>query len=314
MGFIDGANVIVNDCLAVRKRETVLIISDLEYKNISSVIHEVASESSNEVFMLTMNPRKKHQDDLPRSIREAMKHVDVIIAPTLYSFSHTPALKVALRRGARVATMPGVVSQSFSTGGITADYRKIDKDISKIFKKIRRTREAHVTCDLGTDIILDLSRREWIPYDNGLCRKKGQFTNLPAGELFIPPVEMKAQGRVVVDGSMNAQKLEKPIRINIEDGQVKTLIGNTEIRDFVFKQGKAGRSLARLGFGINPNAKVYGSILEDRKTLGSINMAFGDNSRIGGRIQSPINIDAVLVKANLELDGKMVVEQGQLVI
>ncbi|MFH0774907.1 MAG: hypothetical protein V2A53_05360 [bacterium] len=53
-------------------------------------------------------------------------------------------------------------------------------------------------------------------------RKPGDFGNLPAGEVFLAPVEGTAKGRLVIK-SRGDKKLPSPIITDIKDGKVYRL-------------------------------------------------------------------------------------------
>ena len=56
--------------------------------------------------------------------------------------------------------------------------------------------------------------------------KKGDFSNLPAGEAYIAPVEGTAHGLIVVDGAMaGVGKVLKPLKLFVKNGYVTKIEG-----------------------------------------------------------------------------------------
>ena len=52
---------------------------------------------------------------------------------------------------------------------------------------------------------------------------------MPAGEVFVAPLEGTANGTVIVDGSIaNIGILEEPITITVKDGFADEIIGEAE--------------------------------------------------------------------------------------
>jgi len=52
-------------------------------------------------------------------------------------------------------------------------------------------------------------------------------------------------------------------------------------------------------------------VLEDEKILGTVHVAFGASAGIGGTVSVPIHLDAVVLGASLEVDGRMVLDEGR---
>ena len=78
----------VMECYGVKRGESVLIVVDiLTPQSICDSLFKAAHDIGCEVIMLTMLPRTRHGEELPDTIAEAMKHVDVVIAPTTFSLT-----------------------------------------------------------------------------------------------------------------------------------------------------------------------------------------------------------------------------------
>jgi leucyl aminopeptidase (aminopeptidase T) len=279
---------------------------------VGEALFQAAVNAKAEAMLIKMVPRMRHGEEPPEPVAEIMKHVDVIIAPTEYSLTHTNARKAANRADARIATMPGITEEMLSSGGMTADFREVEKTIRKIYKIIKNSKKAEIKTELGTDLVMDLEDREWIADDTGICHKKGTFTNLPAGEIFIAPEEGTANGPVFVDGAFG-KKVEKPVKIIVKDGFAKE-IENDEIKKMLDKRGKYGRNVAELGIGMNPNARIIGNVLEDEKVLGTVHVAFGDNSTFGGKVSCGIHLDGIIKNPTLKINDKTILEKGKLVV
>ena len=77
--------------------------------------------------------------------------------------------------------------------------------------------------------------------------------------------------------------------------------------------GEHGRSIAELGIGTNPAARLTGNILEDEKAMGTIHLAFGTSAGIGGVNRSTVHIDGLVLRPSVWLDGRALMEDGTLV-
>ena len=64
--------------------------------------------------------------------------------------------------------------------------------------------------------------------------------------------------------------------------------------------------------GTNEKAEISGNILEDEKVMGTLHVAFGDSSTIGGLTESSIHLDGIIKSPTLFIDDIMVMEKGRL--
>lgn len=312
MALIDGAKTAVHTCLGVKKGEVVLILTDTEKEDIGKALFDVAQEAKAEAILVKMQPRSRHGEEPPRAIANMMKNADVIIAPTQYSVTHTQARKFANKAGARIATMPGIITKMMSSGGMTADFKEVAHSVKKLAKKLDGSKTVNIQTKLGTDLTVSVEGRRWYK-DTGICHKRGEFMNLPAGEVFIAPKEKTANGKLIIDGAF-WEKLENPVEIDVKDGYAKRISGTKEIAKQVSKRGKEGRNIAEVGIGMNPKAKIIGNVLEDEKVMGTVHVALGDNSTFGGRVKAGIHVDGIIKKPTLIADQIVIMEDGELMI
>jgi leucyl aminopeptidase (aminopeptidase T) len=311
IALIDGARIAINNCMALKKRETVLIITDPLRYSIALALFAAAEELGAEVILMSMKPRSRHGEEPPLIIAEAMKRVDAVLAPTTFSITHTQARKTATRAGVRIVSMPGITPEMMSRGGMRANFRQISKNINRLHRKIKGAKYAHIKTEEGTDLSMSLKGRKWVTEDNGLCVKKGSYTNLPAGEIFIPPLEGTANGNLIIDGAF-IDKVEKPVRIKIVDGFATEIVNALDVKNQLTKVGKMAFNVAELGIGMNPKSRLIGNILEDEKILGTVHIAFGDNSTFGGKVQCGINISGIIMQPTLTIDDRIIIDNGEL--
>ena len=59
----------------------------------------------------------------------------------------------------------------------------------------------------------------------GILRGRGVYGNLPAGEVFVAPVEDGAEGVLVVDKTLPGLELSEPVRLLFEEGKVVSIEG-----------------------------------------------------------------------------------------
>ena len=317
-----SAETVIKTCMDVRRGENVLIVCDPTTGDIGQALHEAANDRSDNVLLIVMPKARHHGEEPPTPVSNLMRRQQVVIAPTRYSLTHTRAIRQSLREGARVATMPGMTNEMFSRGGMSADFSLIKQKISDLGPYFRRRRIAKVTSEQGTDVTFEVNWREWKLDDNGICNRPKMLTNLPAGKAFIMPREGSMNGTVVIDGSWESNLVDEPISLIIENGMVMDVKGGTIAATIRQEFGEAAKRLktkerenvwtmAEFGFGMNPQARLFGNVLEDEKRLGTCYFSVGDNTALGGTSAVGIHIPGVLKNASVWLDDTQLISNGE---
>lgn len=307
---------VINNCMAVKSGESVLIIIDNSTKNIGYALWEEAKNAGAEAMIIEMKPREINGEEPPKVIAEAMKHADVVIAPTYKSISHTNARREASKCGARIATMPGI-TEDMMIRTLNGDYKEISDRSLKLCNKLKNAKNVRLTTPHGTDIVIGIEGREFVP-DTGIIRGN-EFGNLPAGEVFIAPMEGTSNGVIYIDGAMSGVGIinENPIKITVENGYAVKIEGGIEAQkllELLQKVGKDAFNIAELGIGTNHMAKITGKILEDEKVMGTVHIALGNNKGFGGTIDVPIHLDGIINEPTLVVDGETIMKDGELLI
>jgi len=320
-----SARTVIKTCMDIRRGENVLIVCDPTTGDIGQALHEAANERSDRVLLIVMPKARHHGEEPPSPVANLMRQQQVVIAPTRYSLTHTRAIRQSLREGSRVATMPGMTNEMFSRGGMSADFSIIKQKISDLAPHFRRRRIVKVTSEEGTNVTFEVNWREWKLDDNGICNRPKMLTNLPAGKAFIMPREGSMNGTVVIDGSWESNLVDEPITLIIEEGMVMDVKGGTIAAAIRQEFGEAAKRLrpkerenvwtmAEFGFGMNPQARLSGNVLEDEKRLGTCYFSVGDNTALGGSSSVGIHIPGVLKNANVWLDDTLFISKGEFIL
>ena len=313
MWYIEGVRTALEVCMDVKAGEEVLIVTDTEMLDIADAFASVSSSLGADTTVTCMKPRKTDGEEPTRPISKAMESSDVVMIPTSKSLSHTDARENASDNGARVASMPGITKEMLSTA-MTADYKKIEKKTKKLADIVTESKKATIKTEKGTDLTVSLEGREGLA-DTGMLQEKGEWGNLPAGEAYVAPLEGKGEGKIVVDISMaGIGKVANPIVIDVEDGEIVNIEGDEEaqiFRNLIDEGDENGNKIAELGIGTNETAKAMGNALIDEKLGGTVHIAFGDSSHMGGVISSNIHYDGIISKPTLKLDDRIILEKGE---
>lgn len=317
MKKIDRAiKVTFEQCLTVKKSETVLVVTDDTNRKIAEIFYRAARPLCRDAVLMVMPERENNGQEPPDEVASAMKKSDAVFLITTKSLSHTQARKQASQAGARIASMPGVTLDMMART-IDIDYRKMEQIGKRLCSTLNSASEVLIKTELGTNLVFSIKGRRAEP-DTGIINNAGGFTNLPAGEVYLAPVEGTAQGQLVVDGSIgDTGILKKPMVIAISNGYAVGMKGGREAKnlwDMLSIYGQKAFNVAEFGIGINPQATITGNILEDEKALTTIHIAFGDSSGFGGKVTVPSHQDGIVRNPSVWVDGKQLMNKGKLKI
>uniref|UniRef100_A0A7C5TJ49 Aminopeptidase n=1 Tax=Ignisphaera aggregans TaxID=334771 RepID=A0A7C5TJ49_9CREN len=311
-----ASEVALKQCLGVKEGESILVITDEILRGIGLHIWLCARDLNTDAIYIEMLPRKMHGEEPPKPIAEAMKNVDVVVAPTSKSLTHTIAREEATKRGVRVATMPGITEEIFIRT-MNVDYSYVQRITDVVGDILDKGNIVRIESDNGTNLTFSIEGRK-ARRSSGILRNPGDWGNLPGGEAYIAPIEGSANGVAIVDGSMaSIGKLINPIKIVFKDGYAIDIEGGDEankLKQILLQYGQDARNLAEFGIGTNPGAKVSGIVLEDEKVMGTIHIALGNNFGFGGKVKVPIHLDGVILNPTVYIDGNIIMKEGRLLV
>lgn len=246
--------------------------------------------------------------------------VNAVIALSNFSTSHTNFRDLLTKCcGTRYASMP-LFDPSMLDGSMKADWREVQKRSEEIKKILDRVEKIRIETPNGTDITFKKGNRK-VHVDSGILTRKGSFGNLPAGEVFLAPLENTAEGRLVIEWAPT-RKLESPLILNVKMGRVVSIEGKEPYREELerkLNERQENRNIAELGIGTNDKASKPDNILESEKILGTIHIALGDNSSFGGKVRTPFHQDFIFFEptvygfTNKNVEIK-ILEKGSLLI
>jgi leucyl aminopeptidase (aminopeptidase T) len=326
LGLRDGEKVVVITDIPTteewKTKTSAKLAEATERSVLAKIMSEIAAEKfpKNSVEFFVYPSIGKHGTYPGKDVEEKMKNANVAIAVTTYSLTHTDARVSACKAGGRVVSMPMFLAEMFYKGGpMASNYREIEKETRKIADWMTKANDVKVTSPGGTDITFSVKGRNGM-VDAGIFTEKGSWGNLPSGEAYTPPVEGTANGKLVVEPNWYPDLREK-MTLVFKNGYVAEIVGGGKIGDeyrnlldFSKKEEPyiSRRNLAELGIGTNPNAKRPDNVLECEKIRGTVHLAIGDNSHMGGKVSTDLHQDFIIPKPTWILDGKPVMKDGKL--
>lgn len=313
-----GASIVVETCAAIEPDEDVLVVSDWEVADVAERVAAAANERDANVSMTLMDPREYDGNEPDDTVAAAMMEAEVIITPVHRSITHSSAAARAKENGARIISMVKFTPEQLTTGGLYADYEGMREHCEEMGRKFGEASEARVTSPQGTDVTVDLEGRDGNAHP-GIADEPGEFTALVHIESNIAPVEGTTEGTVVFDGAipnLDIGVLEEPVIMEIEDGAVTSVEGGRaadRIRSvWAEHDDPAVYNIAQLAVGMNPECEEFnGWFSNDHGRYGNVHFGIGTSSNLGGTTRAPVHFDAMMAEPTLELDGEVVVEDGE---
>jgi leucyl aminopeptidase (aminopeptidase T) len=294
-----------------------IIVYDSKKSYLAKKFKNISSNILDDVTLLKVPVAKVNGEEPPKKVEKDLLKHDVAIFLTSKSLSHTKTRRKATEKGIRIASMPGI-TETILKRSIDINYKEIKDKSTALSLLMNYAKKARIKTSLGTDIEFSLKGRKTHGLSAGIYNKKGEWGNLPEGEVFIAPVEGTAKGHFVVDGSIAGfGKINHPLVFFVEEGYVTKITDGKnppKIEKLLNKLGKKARNIAEFGIGLNKKAKVTGIVLEDEKAYGTCHIALGNNIGFGGKTDVPLHIDCVIKKPSIYLDDKIVVKKGTILL
>lgn len=331
MGTIaEGVKQAIENCLKVKKGETVVIITDRETLGIGSALGAAAEKLAGKpVRSFVMEDFGPRPIQFPPAIKEALATADVSIyaaqgakgelATFRQPMIRTIEANPKLRHGHMIGITPEIM-----TDGMCSDYQEIQRISKLVYEKVKNARTIRVVSDAGNDFTAafrpDL---KWAVSDGDIM--PGHWKNLPDGEVFTSPANLN--GQIVIDGCLGdffaeryASLAETPIRIQVKDGRAvreSLQCNNEELKRefaaYVFETDENSSRVGEFAIGTNTGLThlIY-NLLQDEKFPG-IHVAFGSPlpGHTGAQWDSKAHVDGVLIKPTIYVDGAPIMTRGQ---
>ena len=271
-----------------------------------------------------------HKRDPPKMIAEAMKHANIIFwsgTPDNITWVYGSARIEASKRGVKSMSNMFCVEAMLQTGKADIlEVKKYVKACEKALNEAKRFRLLTKGCELtGT-----LEGRKSYPL-YPIAEPPYNSGTFAGAEAMMAPIEGTAEGTMYVDGAIGGGvgTVSEPVIVTVEKGLFVKAEGGAEARLLNslilerYRHDKGARYLCEFSIGCHPLARAGPgvSVHEFKNLLGTLHIAFGDNHNFGGghpdvagKVSSDLHVDCLTLKPTLELDGKLVIENGKLLI
>ena len=207
-------------------------------------------------------------------------------------------------------------------GGVNVDYADLQARGAQVSAALAGGSEIHITDSGGTDLKVRVQGRKYGVSDGIISADDaktaaGQSVYLPAGEVYVSPVPGTAEGKVVRAKDYYQGKEIDNLVMTFSAGKLTSVTGSGpgfDLMKAAYDAAGEGKDLfAVVDFGINPNVKLpSNSAVATWVPAGTVTVGVGNNIWAGGDNKSPYGYFVSLPGTNVMLDGKSVVEAGQL--
>ena len=110
-------------------------------------------------------------------------------------------------------------------------------------------------------------------------------------------------------------QVTEPFRMEIRDGRIANVQGGAQaqqLSEILNRKDPGARNFAaELALGTNPACRLIPKSREIKKKLGQAHVALGDNLSLGGKVDSAIHLDIILLRPTVVLDDDVVLDDGE---
>jgi leucyl aminopeptidase (aminopeptidase T) len=196
--------------------------------------------------------------------------------------------------------------------------REIAKAGRRIAAALSREGRLEITAPNGTRFACDLKGRE-SRVDDGVVSEEDlddgeNMASIPAGEAYVVPDARSAEGTIVFDRPIGMLgQWVRGVSMAFDGGRLAKWSAS-ENEDMIrpdWERAKGEKD--RLGYvdiGLNPKART--GFLQDVIVAGNVYVAVGDNEEAGGKNKTDFFLGASLTGATVTVDGKTLVDRGNL--
>lgn len=333
----EGAGKIIRHCLGLGRGQGLVVFLDETTVPVASLLIMAAAAQDVAVTPIfipsALQRRKPVQQIFTVPVSAALRDARAIITCVNADPDSLPFRDHILEneRGARtrIGHMPGASMDVLAMANV--DIPRLVADCARLEQTMIRGSRVELishTAD-GAEHRLQAAIGGWerLPVASDGVIREGSWGNVPSGETYIAPVEGTAEGSVVIDGSLPGLVIApgeeivlhfaagRLVAIEPDDRPAARWLRATQIDRAEAAGDGNWRNLAEIGIGVNPAVtRLTGTMLFDEKSAGTVHIALGSNTFMGGRVASAIHCDMVIRRPTVRIDGRPVVARGLITV
>ncbi|MGB9576915.1 MAG: aminopeptidase [Candidatus Micrarchaeia archaeon] len=303
MSLLSSAKKILEENLKATQKDRVVVLFDGAQPRIAGAFVAACREKGISCRLQRIPGNRLPSSPIPGA-RKALEWATVLVAPTRNSVTHSREVVEAAARGLRGVTIPGVTAKVFSAIA-RADDKQIREANARVLKAMRSASWARVKTPSGSDFVVRYGGRH-IGVNGTDFSRRGTVSNLPAGEVFVAPLERGSDGVVSVDYYAGLIKPGDNALLRVEKGRIVGWSKGAEpLAKKLLRAGGNSMVLCEFALGTNKaHEKPVGNVLYDEKVWGTVHVAFGQNTGFGGKNEAGAHEDVVLARPSVWFGGK----------
>ncbi|MBN2031244.1 aminopeptidase [bacterium] len=206
--------------------------------------------------------------------------------------------------------------------GVNVDYTELQTTGETVKAVLETGKEVHITNPNGTDLKVRIEGRPVFVSDGVVSADDIQRGGpacqvyLPAGEVYLAPIVGTAEGQVVVDRQFFQGKEILGLTLVFKEGKLTSMSAQSGLEPLKVSYDAYGSGKELFGVidvGINPNVNVIpGSKILTWMPAGMVTVVLGSNTWAGGDNNINFGLTSFLPGCTLEVDEKVLVENGVL--
>ena len=315
------------EVLELKPSDRVLVVQDPKCEKCSEAFFEAARAEGCDTTAYVLPNYGRPLKTMPEDMAATVEGQDVVINVMSGSSDEVPFriewLTLLEERGLRVGHSPNIHEDMMDGGPMDVDYGLMVDQAERLITAFANVASVRITTPGGSDIALEIDGRRFVTDVKITDTDRG--CNLPCGEVYCAPVENGANGVVVADGSIGGEGPPPfPVTLEVESGRVTTVrCADQRWQERITQlldTDDGARTIAELGIGLNPKARLVGVMLEDEKAYRTAHIAFGSNIGFpGGVNESTTHIDYLVHRPTIaarseDSTERTIVEDGDLCV
>ena len=206
---------------------------------------------------------------------------------------------------------------------VNADYGQISEEGNRLKQMLEASKTVRITSAKGTDLTFSLAGRP-VVVDAGIVTEEkahgkvfgNRAVTLPGGSVSFAPLETSGSGKVFAIRERCRPDVQLiGASFDVQNGKIENF--KAESGADCYQESMAAYSgpkdvLGSVSIGLNPAMKVSEDY-RPQAAAGMVWLYFGNNETLGGNNAQPGGFTFPVTNATVEIDGKTVVKDGQLV-
>jgi hypothetical protein len=302
--------------LEVKKGQSIVIFCDDEKMDVGKAFANGALKLGLQTRLRQLKTDANiFRKEIPPQVMEILKQAPDIYINLLRGIREETPFRIKLiqmetrDKRTRLGHCPGVTLDMLTDGALaltTEEHRQMQRFAQSLIQKLSQAVKVKITNPAGTEVILSVEGRPFFT-DTIIDWKTMKWMNLPTGEVIVAPLENSLEGTLVCDMAIGGiGPIKTSVKLTVRNGVVQDFSSEnqqvlTKVRD-TLNTDEWSNVVGEFAFGINLKARFVEEFLEAEKILGTIHIAFGNNSDMpGGKNKSKNHMDFLVSKPTVKI-------------